>query len=210
MSAEQKLQNAWSSIFPNGNRNAGGPQFFKWIHDNATSPSEFDEMNRLFCGVSGSVVRPGRDPLPVRVNNLSGEPVCGDYHMCCWPCICDIEKYARVEPMTFDIGGESIERNMLTIPDPCQSESKIPREVTTFNCVNGSTENAIPSSEGRIVMAMLHGDGTCTEKDPDLMSRCEERNAMSQCALSSQGGMGDIFAALACAHNGGDECNCDD
>jgi len=117
MSAQQKLQDAWAGIFPDHNRNAGGPQFFKWIHDNATSPSEFDEMNKLFCGVSGSVVSPGRDPLPVRATNLQGEHVCGDYHMCCWPCVCDIEKYARVEPMTFEIGGESIERNMLTIPD---------------------------------------------------------------------------------------------
>tara|TARA_Y100000739_G_C20530986_1_gene428869 strand:- start:640 stop:975 length:336 start_codon:yes stop_codon:yes gene_type:complete len=111
--------------------------------------------------------------------------------------------------MTFEIGGESIERNMLTIPDPCQSETKIPKQVTTFECANGHTQNAISASEGRIVMAMLHGDGTCAEKDPQLTSRCEERNAMSQCELSSQGGMGDIFAALACAHNDGEECRCD-
>lgn len=209
MSAQEKLQQAWSSIFPTRNRNAGGPQFFKWIHENATSPSEFDEMNKLYCGVSGSVVSPGRAPLPVKVKDLQGKQVCGEYHMCCWPCICDIEKYARAEPMTFDIGGETIERTMLTIPDPCAAPDRIPREVDTFRCEGGKTQNAVPASEGRIVMAMLHGDGSCTAKDADLVQRCEERNAMTSCALSSQGGMGDIFAALACAANkDAEECKC--
>ena len=209
--AQQKLREAWSTIFPTSNRNSGGPQFFQWIHENAASEQEFDEMNKLYCGVSGSVVRPRAPITNVKVKNLNGEQVCGEYYKCCWPCVCDVEKYARAERLTFDLpkADQTITRTALTIPDPCAFPKSMPREVDAFQCVDGKTKNAIQASEGRIVMAMLHGDGTCRPQEPEITRRCDDRKKLSSCDLETRGGMGDIFAKLACV---GDkdrkECKC--
>lgn len=199
MSAADKLRRAWPSIFRTGNRNAGGAQFFKWIRDNASGPTEFDEMNKLYCGVSGSIVSPGRAPIPVRVETLEGGSVCGNYHMCCWPCACDVEKYTRAEPLQLRVGGRTVERTVLTIPDPCAEPERMPAEVSTFRCEGGRTVNAVPATPGRIVVAMLHDVGRCVARDPKIDQRCEERKAVSACDLANQGGMAHIFAAVACA-----------
>ena len=47
-------------MFGDGNRNAGGVQFFHHII-NKMNPTEeeFDKYNQFYCGVSGSVVEPG-------------------------------------------------------------------------------------------------------------------------------------------------------
>ena len=209
--AQEKLRLAWSGIFPDGNRNGGGPQFFQWIHQNAESAQEFDDMNKLFCGVSGSVVSPGRAPSNLKVKDLQGNVVCGQYYKCCWPCVCDIEKYTRAEKVTFDLPSiGNLERVALTIPDPCKNPSNMPREVSTFQCKNGKTTNAVASSEGRIVTAILHNSGECEAQDPEVTKRCDQRKQLTSCDLSSRGGMGDIFAKLACATDDGTrkECKC--
>ena len=99
MSAQTKLENAWSDIFPTRNRNAGGPMWFHHIYNHAESIEEFDAMSKLYCGVSGSVVRPQSTPDRVRMKRIDGSTVCADYYRCCWPCSCDIQKYALVETM---------------------------------------------------------------------------------------------------------------
>ncbi len=53
------LDNHWARIFPNGERNVGGPQFFKYIYEQlATSHDLFRRYSRFYCGVSGAIVRP--------------------------------------------------------------------------------------------------------------------------------------------------------
>ena len=52
----QKLVDNWSTIFPDGNRNAAGPRFFKYIIEQKPSYEEFIQFNQLYCAVSGSLI----------------------------------------------------------------------------------------------------------------------------------------------------------
>ena len=54
----ERLVNDWSTIFPDGNRNAAGPRFFKYILDQKLEYEEFIQFNKLYCAVSGSLIPP--------------------------------------------------------------------------------------------------------------------------------------------------------
>ncbi len=52
----------WSRIFPDSNRNAAGPKFFKYIIDKDIDYEDFIEYNKLYCAVSGSLIDSNSDP----------------------------------------------------------------------------------------------------------------------------------------------------
>ena len=58
----ENLVKNWSQIFPDGNRNAAGPRFFKYLIDQNLSYEEFIEYNKFYCPVSGSLINPGEIP----------------------------------------------------------------------------------------------------------------------------------------------------
>ena len=59
----KELITDWSRIFPDQNRNAAGPKFFKYIIDKEITYEDFVEFNKLYCAVSGSLINPFRDEL---------------------------------------------------------------------------------------------------------------------------------------------------
>jgi hypothetical protein len=81
-----KLVEEWPKIFPDGNRNAASPRFFKYLIDQDLTYLEFLNYNTLFCPVSGSLIRPGTRPSFIFINKVaSDERVCGYFYQCCWP-----------------------------------------------------------------------------------------------------------------------------
>ena len=54
----KELITDWSRIFPDKNRNAAGPKFFKYIIDKKNTYKDFIEFNKLYCAVSGSLIDP--------------------------------------------------------------------------------------------------------------------------------------------------------
>ena len=48
----KELITDWSRIFPDQNRNAAGPKFFKYIIDKKITYKDFVEFNKLYCAVS--------------------------------------------------------------------------------------------------------------------------------------------------------------
>ena len=54
-----------TKIFPDSNRNAAGPRFFKYLIDQNLTYQEFIEYNKLYCPVSGSLINPFQ-PILVR------------------------------------------------------------------------------------------------------------------------------------------------
>ena len=58
----------WSRIFPDKNRNAAGPKFFKYIIDKDITYKDFIEYNKLYCAVSGSLIDPNSEPDFIFVN----------------------------------------------------------------------------------------------------------------------------------------------
>ena len=57
----------WSRIFPDNNRNAAGPKFFKYIIDKDITYKDFVEYNKLYCAVSGSLIDPNSTPEFVNI-----------------------------------------------------------------------------------------------------------------------------------------------
>ena len=199
------LMDDFDSIFPDRNRNAGGPQFFKHIVDMNLSKHDFELYNSFYCGVSGSPVDPKRGKVSdyVIVKNLNDEEIYGKYYRCCWPCLCDIMKYARVDKYDIELYGSMVTYDVLTIEDPCCDESKIPNSVSSYKCENGKTQNGVYSRNGRLIFALFYDTKVATESDDisDVLERCSER--MDTRPDDLRGGMGDIFVklSLACKQN---------
>ena len=194
-----KLKNDWSKIFPKGNRNAGGPQFFKYIMDLDVGYNDFLEYNKLYCAVSGSLVSPGSAPQQVYLEHIStGKLICGNYYLCCWPCACDLMKYAKVG--NIDYKGNTI--HVLVIDDPCNKE--LPKEISKNNFCKGNTldSSKVYKHKGKLVIGVLHNAKECSDDDKNKIDdheitgkKCRERNNTKLEDLNY--GMGDIFIKLA-------------
>ena len=110
----------WSRIFPDSNRNAAGPKFFKYIIDKDINYDDFVEYNKLYCAVSGSLIDPSSEPDFIFVNERkTKKKICGDYYKCCIPCSCDIMKYSEVEKMKYKFEDGLKEFFVFTIKNPC-------------------------------------------------------------------------------------------
>ena len=57
-----ELVSEWNNIFPDQNRNAAGPKFFKHIISKDITYKDFVEFNKLYCAVSGSLIEPNPEP----------------------------------------------------------------------------------------------------------------------------------------------------
>ena len=93
----QQLKRDWWQIFPDGNRNAGGPKFFNYALNSSKNFSEFQTFNKLFCPVSGSLINPNSIPEFVYISEEgSSRKICGQLYRCCWPCACDVMKLSLI------------------------------------------------------------------------------------------------------------------
>ena len=218
---EDLLENHWALIFPKGERNVGGPQFFKYIYEQlATSHELFQRYNRFYCGVSGAIVPPGQGRAYefVKIKDSDGQCVVGKYYRCCWPCACDIMKHARVEQATLRLPGDSTGKEetywVLTMGDPCyQCASSpcadLPPEVRGYECKGNVTSNGLRVHEGqltsgksgRLVFGLLHDALPADEADgivtTELLERCRPRFEASPEELKAMGGMGNLFVDVA-------------
>ena len=76
----ERLLTDWSTIFPDGNRNAAGPRFFKHIVDQNLEYEEFIQFNKLYCAVSGSLIPPDIKPDEIFLTDKANdEKICGEY-----------------------------------------------------------------------------------------------------------------------------------
>ena len=195
------LMNNFNKIFPDNNRNAGGPQFFKFIVDLNPSKKEFEMYNTFYCGVSGSPIDPSRkDNFEYTIiKDIYNNDIYGKYYKCCWPCVCDIMKYAIVDDFTISLDNNNYTYKVLTINDPCKNNSNIPKQVTSFKCIDQVTSNGLFSDNNRLIFALFHDARQATESDynniSDIINKCRNRNNTSPDML--KGGMGDIFVKLS-------------
>ena len=217
---EDMLENHYDKIFPNdANRNSAGFRFFKYIYDNlATTGELFDIYNQLYCAVSGSIVSPGNNYDIIKVNDLGGNCVYGKYYRCCTPCNCDVMKYAIVINTRIEMpkgSGTFIQRNLLTIGDPCAKvkSNPLPDDVDkkVFKCNNDllslgyrvDKNNNVTMGAGRLVIGVLYElDGKSkseVKKTLDMCTTGDKRIFSSPDKLKY--GMGDIFVKLALVNN---------
>ncbi len=203
------LMKDFKNIFPDNNRNAGGVQFFNHIL-NTIQPNkyDFDLYNTFYCAVSGSPIDPSRGNAYdlIKIKDLNNNDICGKYYRCCIPCNCDIMKYGLVENMNLSLKDGEYEYHVITIPDPCQKEDKIPKEVTSFVCSDNQTQNGVHAPSGRLIVGILYDPRVCSEtdinsiRDSEITGEfCDKRNNLSVDEI--RGGMGDIFVKLASLSN---------
>ena len=125
----QELVSEWNKIFPDRNRNAAGPKFFKHIISKDITYKDFIEFNKLYCAVSGSLINPNAEPEKVYLQEVTTDKnICGDYYRCCIPCSCDVMKYSKVQKMKHKFKDIEKEFYVLTIKNPC-GKKYFPKEV---------------------------------------------------------------------------------
>ena len=200
----EQLRADWGKIFPNKNRNAGGALFFKYILDNSNSRDEFFEKNKMYCSVSGSLVRPGSKPEFVSVRGQNeNELICGSLYRCCWPCSCDVMKFVQVQALEKKFNDKIELIKVLTIKNPCE-KPYFPEEVDRDSICVGTSLNKKQVTEinGRLVVGILFDSKICSPKDIEKINR--EVITGSYCPLRNntplqdiRGGMGDIFIKMA-------------
>ena len=198
------LLNSWTEIFPDGNRNAAGPKFFSFALEESLNIEDFLEYNKLYCAVSGSILQPGGTPDLLSIyedqtNNL----ICGEYYKCCWPCSCDLMKYAKTKKANFIFENIEYELNVLTIKDPCQKEN-FPIQVNkNYFCKNDKLDpEQVFTLDGDLVIGLLHNASECTNEQIASIASNEMTGAMCEIRNNQpieevEGGMGDIFIQMA-------------
>jgi len=200
----EELMNNFRNIFPTGNRNAGGPQFYEYIysHKDTLTKDKFMLYNKFYCGVSGSPIDPSRGKVYdyVKMNHIDSRVFVGKYYRCCWPCLADIMAHAKVEHHTVILKDGPYEHMVITINDPCLKQDKLPSEVSSYNCENNKTTNGIRTESGRLIIAVLHDHKLYDKEKHDtqlqpVLELCKER--MNTPIDKLRGGMGDIFVKLA-------------
>ena len=200
----KELITDWSRIFPDQNRNAAGPKFFKYIIDKEITYKDFKEYNKLYCAVSGSLIDPNGEPdFIFTKESKTGKKICGDYYKCCIPCSCDIMKYSEVEKMKHKFSDGLNEFYVFTIKNPCKKKDFPDRVNKDYFCDGEKiNNNQVYNLNGRIVIGLLHEGRSCKKEELDFVKShqvtgrfCELRNSTPLDTLKT--GMGDIFIKLA-------------
>ena len=200
----KELITDWSRIFPDQNRNAAGPKFFKYIIDKEITYKDFKEYNKLYCAVSGSLIDPNGEPDFIFVKeSKTGKKICGDYYKCCIPCSCDIMKYSEVEKMKHKFSDGLNEFYVFTIKNPCKKKDFPDRVNKDYFCDGEKiNNNQVYNLNGRIVIGLLHNGKSCEKDEIDFVKShqvtgryCNLRNNTPLENLDA--GMGDIFIKLA-------------
>ena len=200
----QELVNDWNKIFPDQNRNAAGPKFFKHIISKDITYQEFLEFNKLYCAVSGSLINPNSEPEKVYLPEVdTKDKICGDYYRCCIPCSCDVMKYAKVKKMKHKFKDVEKEFYVLTIKNPC-GKKDFPKRVNRDYFCDGKdlSKDQVVQIDNRLVIGLFYEGKLCTKSDIAKVDShqvtgmfCEFRNNTPLEQLKT--GMGDIFIKLA-------------
>ncbi len=195
------LMNDFNLIFQDRNRNAGGVQFFHHIHNkrNVLTKDKYLSHHKVYCAVSGSPIKPHKNNKDkIVVKGLDNKEYIGDYYRCCWPCLCDIMKYVRLEEHSVELADGILDYHVLVIGDPCIKEEEIPDEITSFKCKNNETANGTKTKNGNLIIGVLHNvkeyDSNLHNID-DVNNKCKDR--MNTEPENLKGGMGDIFVLLS-------------
>ena len=204
------LKKDFNIIFPSGNRNAGGPYFFKYAYDkylnNELTNEQFINFHKIYCAVSGSPISPDRNDNSniVRIKKYNSDDFLeGRYYRCCTPCICDLMKHSVVKENGLIIDNTYL--HLILIKEPCKNENNIPEKAPEFKCENNKLLNVVHLNDitdnnndsDYIVIGVLYPDSynNSNETLEDRVNICKETNRFN--SDDPKGGMGDIFIDIS-------------
>jgi len=198
-----ELHDKYWTIFPKtGNRNSASHLWSSYVVNQVWGTHTKEEIYKLFagfCPISGSIVRPSRwskwnDLKIKKATNTNAEEL-GSVHVCCWPCICDIQQFVKTDYMWINTKTGWEYFKMFVIGDPCLNPSKIPREASELTCKNGVLQGAMKSTNGHVVIGMVQSNDTPAENSAasaQQLERCDNRKKTGY-----KWGMGKIFVDIA-------------
>ena len=200
----ENLVKNWSKIFPDSNRNAAGPRFFKYLIDQDLTYEEFKEYNKFYCPVSGSLINPGEKPDYIYVKELRTQKnICGELYRCCWPCSCDLMNYTKVKKIKHKFKDGLKKIDVLLINNPC-SKKDFPEEVNrNYFCKNQRlNDDEVFVVDGKLVIGLFYEAKKCQKADikkieaNEITGRfCAFKNDIPLEEMNI--GMGDIFIRMA-------------
>merc|ERR1712062_664668 len=167
------------------NRNAASHLWASYVLDRSTtfSASEIRELFGGFCPVSGSPVRPSNRNLwtniPFKSASDPSQTVSGSSHVCCWPCVCDLQEFVKADTLEVDTKYGRTTFDVLVIGDPCVHPERIPSRAPEAYCQNGRFKN-----QERYV----YGNNQASQ----ISNRCSRRKSQGY-----RNGMGRIFVEVA-------------
>ena len=82
------------------------PSIHFYFRSTTFSASEIRELFGGFCPISGSPVRPSSDNLwsnlEFKKSSNPGQTESGSVHVCCWPCVCDLQEFVKTDTLDVD------------------------------------------------------------------------------------------------------------
>ena len=195
----ETLKKEWNYIFPDKNRNAAGAKFLKYILDKDLSYKDFIEYNKLYCAVSGSLISPGSKPDLIYVSDYENNKICGEYYRCCWPCSCDIMKYAQVIKKDIQFNDTKKLVYFLVIDNPC-NKPNFPEEISRKYFCNKDKLNRknIYTINDKVAIGILHNSKLCDKSQLNTINNNEMCLVRNKTPINKlEYGMGDIFIKLA-------------
>jgi len=122
------LAKQYYKIFPSGNRNAASHLWASYIvnHSASMSESALEDTFTGFCPISGSPLPDNpRTAYKVTLPRVNGGVTTGVTHHCCWPCVCDLTDYVRVDTMSITTAEGAKTYDVLVLGDPCAHPKKL-------------------------------------------------------------------------------------
>merc|ERR1719210_2633650 len=170
------LTEKYLDVFKTGNRNAASHLWTSFVLDRAHGmrPEILESVFKGFCAVSGSPLPDDpRTMYKVTLPRVGGGNVTGVVRHCCWPCICDLSDFVRVDSKTVKTRDGHQKYDFLVMGDPCEhperlesnftdpftmQKVKINEEAPEVTCEQGRLTGAVRSDSGHPIIGMFFTD----------------------------------------------------
>lgn len=172
----RQLHQAYHEIFPSQNRNAASHKWIAHVVDRAKEMSAAQVETALtgFCAVSGSPVNPSDyNRYQLELEHAAGHRVKVYMHYCCWPCVCDVQDFVKIDTMDVETKDGVVSMHFAVIGDPCEHPEKLKepfvqpfdgryttleRDAPELKCgADGRLKGALYSDHGHVVIGGVFG-----------------------------------------------------
>jgi len=195
----KQLHDAYWTVFPKTkNRNAASHLWSSYVINKVSGTHTKEQIYKLFgafCPISGSIVTPSKYSKwnNLQLRDLSGNVEKGSVHVCCWPCICDLQQFVHTDELKISTKNGMHSFTALVIGDPCIKPEKIPRAASELTCKNGVLQGATKSKNGHIVIGLVQPNDTPAQfSATSKKQQCDNRKKNGY-----RWGMGKIFVNVA-------------
>jgi len=195
----KELHDAYWQVFPKTyNRNSASHLWSTYVINKVWGTHTKEQIYNLFagfCPISGSIVRPSRYSKwnDLQLQSIFGGSMKASVNVCCWPCICDLQQFVKVDNVWIYTKNGWHSFLALVIGDPCINPEKIPKAASELTCTNGVLKGASKSAHGHIIIGLVQSNETpAANTATSKQQQCDNRKKNGY-----KWGMGKIFVEIA-------------